>query len=118
MGDDAAFERFAVQEGDYLILATDGLFDNIPQAEIVQLAASEIQLGSGVDVIAERLAQRAHMLSQDKTIDSPFAILAKENNILWKSGGRPDDVTVIVCQVTSSQPELLVRYSFSSLDNK
>lgn len=35
----------------------------------------------------------------DKTRDSPFATLAKDNDIMW-SGGIPDDVAVVVGLVT------------------
>ena len=37
-------------------------------------------------------------LSLDNETDSPFAILAKDNDICW-GGGRPDDITVIVSRV-------------------
>ena len=30
--------------------------------------------------------------------DSPFAVLAKENDIMW-GGGMPDDTTVVVMRV-------------------
>ena len=37
-------------------------------------------------------------------IDSPFALLAKENDIMW-SGGMPDDCTVIVAHVVGEIKE-------------
>ena len=54
--------------------------------------------GAPVQAIAQRLAHRALALSLDSDVDSPFATLAKENDILW-GGGRPDDITVIVSRV-------------------
>ncbi len=33
--------------------------------------------------------------------DSPFALLAKDNDIMW-GGGRPDDITVIVATVVDT----------------
>jgi protein phosphatase PTC7 len=50
--------------------------------------------------LAERLVKQARLLSLDKERDSPFAILAKENDIMW-GGGMPDDTTVIVARVVS-----------------
>ena len=47
--------------------------------------------------LAKRLAHRARELSLDTMIDSPFAILAKENDIMW-GGGMPDDITVIAAR--------------------
>lgn len=34
----------------------------------------------------------------DKTRDSPFALLAKENDVMW-GGGMPDDITVVALRV-------------------
>jgi len=44
-------------------------------------------------------------LSLYKKNDSPFALLAKENGILW-SGGMPDDCAVVCLRVMSTQHEL------------
>lgn len=44
-------------------------------------------------------------LSLDKKTDSPFALLAKENDILW-SGGMPDDCAVVCLRVVTTQQEL------------
>ena len=52
-----------------------------------------------VPALCQKLAHRAQELSVDTSIDSPFARLAKENDILW-SGGIPDDLTVVVSRVT------------------
>ncbi|CAM9820794.1 unnamed protein product, partial [Hapterophycus canaliculatus] len=41
---------------------------------------------------------RARELSLDNTRDSPFALLAKENDIMW-GGGMPDDITVVALRV-------------------
>lgn len=97
-----------VQEGDIIILATDGLFDNVPEETIVATLSKEMErlardtssVGafhaasissadtsatqeSPMKSVADALAKVAHGLSLDRTIDSPFAVLAKENNILW-----------------------------------
>ena len=48
------------------------------------------------------MANRARELSLDKMIDSPFAILAKENDIMW-SGGMPDDCTIIAYHVVGNK---------------
>ncbi|RHY30194.1 hypothetical protein DYB32_004551 [Aphanomyces invadans] len=46
----------------------------------------------------QKLVKRAYDLSLDRTIDSPFARLAKENDKMW-GGGMPDDITIIVARV-------------------
>jgi protein phosphatase PTC7 len=53
---------------------------------------------SALNELAFRLADKARTLSLDKTRDSPFAILAKENDIMW-GGGMPDDTSVVVARV-------------------
>jgi hypothetical protein len=46
--------------------------------------------------LALRLVTRARQQSLDSARDGPFARAAKDNDICWKHGGRPDDVTVLV----------------------
>jgi protein phosphatase PTC7 len=89
--------------GDVVILATDGLFDNMDLDEIVkEVAAWERgDKAQQVRALAEQLVQKARLLSLDKNRDSPFALLAKENDIMW-GGGMPDDTTVVVARVTRS----------------
>lgn len=51
-----------------------------------------------MDALARGIVLKARECSLDKGRDSPFAVLAKENDILW-SGGMPDDTTVAVARV-------------------
>jgi hypothetical protein len=82
---DANHLQIVVEETDLVIMASDGLFDNVAEEEIVRIVnaledeahTSGAQTLARPEIIAQRLAQRAHDLSLDKTIDSPFAILAK-----------------------------------------
>ena len=90
----ASLLRVPVTEGDLIILATDGLFDNMDEDELIQLVVHEPEVSS----LAKKLAYRAQELSSMKDLDSPFARLAKENDIMW-SGGMPDDITIIVSRV-------------------
>jgi len=131
-GEDTSFKNAAescttsihIRRGDIIIMATDGLFDNVELEDIASIsleweekngfirdgdiaarekrweAGSSMTNQSAEDVtgLAEALVQRARENSLDKSIDSPFAILAKENDIMW-SGGMPDDCTVIAMHV-------------------
>jgi protein phosphatase PTC7 len=123
-------ETIPLRRGDIVILATDGLFDNVDIDEI-QLICSQWEEENGfvagnvggtkgredrwtkgksltnvskdsVGKLAERLVKVSRERSLDNSVDSPFAILAKENDIMW-SGGMPDDCTVVVCHVVGSQ---------------
>ena len=113
MPSDATTFSIPVQPGDVIVLATDGLFDNIDLDEIV----SEIedwedkwfgilylkeehptQEQDAMNALAKGLVEKARELSLDKSKDSPFALLAKDNDIMW-SGGMPDDTTVLCARV-------------------
>lgn len=59
--------------------------------------------GEAVKALAELLTRKAREASLDKQRDSPFAILAKENDIMW-GGGMPDDTTVLVARVVTAPP--------------
>ena len=106
---DSCTTSIHVRRGDLIIMATDGLFDNVDEDEICQLALEWEQLhgfirggdiaarerrwsmGNSltklsmetIDELAMNLCQRARKNSLDSTIDSPFAILAKDNDIMW-----------------------------------
>ena len=108
---DSCTSSVHLRRGDIVILATDGLFDNVDADEICQLcleweqscgflrggdiAARERRWTMGnslTHVSAERigdlattLTQRARENSLNTELDSPFALLAKENDIMWVS---------------------------------
>ena len=54
--------------------------------------------------LAKELCELARENSLDNTKASPFAMLAKDNDIMW-SGGMPDDCTVIVAHVVGQDAE-------------
>ncbi|KAE8898717.1 hypothetical protein PF005_g23226 [Phytophthora fragariae] len=87
--------RVPVLEGDLIILATDGLFDNVDEDVLLEIVRAEPDL----ETMTRKLVQKAYDLSLDRTRDSPFARLAKENDLLW-GGGMPDDITIIAARVT------------------
>jgi protein phosphatase PTC7 len=109
---DSCTSSIHVRRGDIVIMATDGLFDNVDVDEIAQIALEwEQQFGfiRGGDILARErrwamgnslsllssevigdlamtLCEKAREKSLDTTADSPFAILAKENDIMWSGG--------------------------------
>ncbi|KAF1795061.1 PPM-type phosphatase domain [Phytophthora cactorum] len=87
--------RVPVLEGDLIILATDGLFDNVDEDVLLEIVRAEPDL----EIMTRKLVQKAYDLSLDRSRDSPFARLAKENDLLW-GGGIPDDITIITARVT------------------
>ena len=97
---DAALVRVPIRDGDVVVLATDGLFDNMPESEVLDILQAA-EAGESEEELATRIATRAQELSLDSSVDSPFALLAKDNDIMW-GGGRPDDITVIVSTIVDT----------------
>lgn len=148
---DANVTGFATRPGDLVVVATDGLFDNLELDEVCTIAAAweeewyggpneGLPLGTlaaaaaaattaggdslssssslsslsslspeeqsereqeAMNDLSSRLCVRSRDLSLDTKTDSPFATLAKENDILW-SGGMPDDCTVVCLRVVDA----------------
>ena len=125
---DSCTSSVHILRGDIIIMATDGLFDNVDIDDITKIALqwehesgfiddggisgrnkrwakgdSRTDISSkAIPKLAETLCQKARENSLDNTIDSPFALLAKENDIMW-SGGMPDDCTVLAMHVVGKE---------------
>ncbi|XP_015910093.1 protein phosphatase PTC7 homolog [Parasteatoda tepidariorum] len=90
-----------VEEGDLILLATDGLFDNLPESVIVQqLSKLRDHNLENMQKMVNTLAFQAHRLAFDATYMSPFSKRARENGINVM-GGKPDDITVLLAAVTN-----------------
>ncbi|KAI5694787.1 hypothetical protein M8J76_007080 [Diaphorina citri] len=92
--------QFQVEDGDVILLATDGVFDNVPDslllAELVRAQGSKDPMQ--LQLVANTIALMARTLAFDETYMSPFAIQARANGISTQ-GGKPDDITVLLAIV-------------------
>ncbi|ORY94064.1 phosphatase 2C-like domain-containing protein [Syncephalastrum racemosum] len=117
---DAQQFTIKVEEGDIVILASDGLFDNLYDDEILEEVQQCIQENkdrvtgdesssadeSGSDpstavpqVISDALAHRAKCVSEDPTNpSSPFQVRAMHEGLYYQ-GGKADDISVLVAIV-------------------
>ncbi|KAH8245430.1 hypothetical protein KR032_010376, partial [Drosophila birchii] len=98
--DCADCQKFATRSGDVLLLATDGVFDNVPLAVLVAVL-SELAFEDDPMVLqmaANSLALMARTLSLNPKFDSPFSKNARLMNI-EAMGGKPDDITVLLATV-------------------
>uniref|UniRef100_A0A1A9WPP8 Protein phosphatase n=1 Tax=Glossina brevipalpis TaxID=37001 RepID=A0A1A9WPP8_9MUSC len=89
-----------VQVGDAILVATDGVFDNVPE-ELLLDVLKEVEGVTDpfkLQMIANTLATMARALSCNGEFLSPFAINARRNNI-YAMGGKPDDITVVLATV-------------------
>lgn len=130
--------KIDLEEGDVIVTATDGLFDNLYEEEIASFVSKSLQTKQKPKVckfhwnihltnlklvevvctkssifnehqvdflfqeIAEFLAVRAQEIGRSASARSPFADAAHEAGYITYSGGKLDDVTVVVSVVQSS----------------
>jgi len=97
--------EFSVEHGDVILLATDGVFDNIPDS-VLGKEIGTLQNGSSapdaaeIQACANSIALIARKLSQDENFLSPFAKNARANGFSNLKGGKEDDVTVLLAAVS------------------
>ncbi|KAH1025539.1 hypothetical protein HUJ05_010247 [Dendroctonus ponderosae] len=96
----ASSDNFPVEDGDVILVATDGVFDNLPQNIILNelIKCQGERCASRLQMVANSIAWMARSLSFDETFISPFAERAFANGINT-IGGKPDDITVILATV-------------------
>jgi protein phosphatase PTC7 len=92
---------FQVREGDYVILATDGLWDNIFDEDVVKILNDHTKLYTNSAEIVEKttreLLLKTHAISKNspKPVYTPFQRYASDNRKTWV-GGKVDDISVMV----------------------
>jgi protein phosphatase PTC7 len=80
---------FDLKKGDIIVIATDGLWDNLSNGDVVTL------LKTPGEKSADNIVKSAKAIMNSTTAQSPFAKEARKQKKQW-SGGKPDDITVIV----------------------
>ncbi|WFD32186.1 protein-serine/threonine phosphatase [Malassezia sp. CBS 17886] len=111
---DAGHWTFDVQPGDVLILASDGLHDNLFDEDIIEQLGDVLahhascpsdEHSSAIDLpyaISRSLCERAREASTDgRLLSSPFQQHANEEGIYYV-GGKNDDITVITAVVAAA----------------
>ncbi|XP_019646720.1 PREDICTED: protein phosphatase PTC7 homolog [Branchiostoma belcheri] len=95
----AGFMSFLVEEGDLIVTATDGLFDNLSDSMVLkELSKLRDHKYENIERTAQNLAEQAQELAFDPEYMSPFATEAQHAGIDVK-GGKPDDITVLLSVV-------------------
>nr|BAU61579.1 serine/threonine phosphatase, family 2C [Gonium pectorale] len=92
-------QRFvvALQQGDLIVLGTDGLWDNCFDEEVASVLKYCGDRSMDVAKMAQVLAHYARHRASDSKFASPFAYAAFQAGYAYM-GGKMDDITVIVCQ--------------------
>eukprot|EP00468_Gymnochlora_sp_CCMP2014_P010331 CAMPEP_0167757786 /NCGR_PEP_ID=MMETSP0110_2-20121227/10114_1 /TAXON_ID=629695 /ORGANISM="Gymnochlora sp., Strain CCMP2014" /LENGTH=479 /DNA_ID=CAMNT_0007644005 /DNA_START=44 /DNA_END=1483 /DNA_ORIENTATION=+ len=105
---DAQLYNVQLQPDDLIILATDGLFDNVSIRRIQRMAEEFMSDGNKTpQQFAKELNDVAFIISRDEDAKTPFAKEVSKQVIPgWRrslgkklSGGKRDDITVVVAVV-------------------
>jgi len=93
--------EFSVEDGDVILVATDGIFDNVPDRLLVQEMDKVWQCKDEkrLQQCANSIALMARRLSKDPKFLSPFSVNALAAG-LEAEGGKPDDITVLLATVS------------------
>ncbi|KAI5356106.1 hypothetical protein L3X38_009001 [Prunus dulcis] len=109
-GDDPSklIERYRIDldDGDVIVTATDGLFDNLYEQEIISIVSKSMQTTLKLEDITKFLATSAQEVGQSTSRRSPFADAAEASGYVGYSGGKLDDVTVILSYVQKKSSAL------------
>eukprot|EP00899_Mesostigma_viride_P025492 jgi/Mesvir1/6127/Mv00831-RA.1 len=92
---DALLYELELQQGDVIVLATDGVLDNLFDEDVVKLLLETRRQKGSAQIAAQLIAVAAQAKARDKTYDSPFAINARKAGRLYV-GGKMDDITALV----------------------
>jgi len=117
---DAYDDQLTVEEGDVIVLGTDGLWDNMYDEDIIGIIKDDINnikeskaevknkkeyleweksTNEVLSGLSFQLIQQAKKYSQDWYRESPFS-KKFNNNGQYYSGGKVDDITIILMYVT------------------
>ena len=109
---DAASDVVQCAPGDVVVMGSDGLFDNVWDKELCEIAdavrqsaPSDVWTEAQVGVLAQRIALTAEAHSVDKLYKSPWSVECAENKAVgilrrfFPRGGKLDDITVVAAVV-------------------
>jgi len=87
----AVVDKVELEEGDIVILATDGLPDNLWDTEIADICASA---GEEVRGLADKLVNAAWKIAIDPFGESPYMERGIDEGLSME-GGKYDDISVV-----------------------
>lgn len=93
-----------LEPGDVILQASDGVFDNVFEDQILELMQRVYRNERSSNDAAEELATLATRLGADKTYKSPFALSAMALGHRF-IGGKQDDVTVLFSIIEETPAE-------------
>lgn len=85
-----------IEVNDIVVVATDGVFDNLYNQDVLDLMNSKQY--SDLQMFTNDISELAFKKSLDTNYDSPFSIGARSHGYDAK-GGKSDDITVVVGKI-------------------
>ncbi|KAL6757479.1 hypothetical protein V8C86DRAFT_2623890 [Haematococcus lacustris] len=97
--EDCDLASFHVHPGDVIVMGSDGLLDNVADLEILAEIKAMVHQGGSANSLTQRLTKLAFDTSVNKVKVTPYSKGASEAFDMVYSGGKPDDITVLVALV-------------------
>jgi protein phosphatase PTC7 len=98
---DAEVGEVPAKEGDVVVVGTDGLFDNVSDDELERIVRMGTAMGFSPRNMAEVIAGFAHEAARCAYRDTPYSVQSRKEKGTTFTGGKPDDITVIVAFIVS-----------------
>lgn len=95
---DADLSEVEVEHGDVVVVATDGVLDNLFPEELVQIVKEGKIMRKSEKEIASRIAKIAFKKAKSEEGKTPFSVSANAAGHVY-SGGKLDDISVICATV-------------------
>ena len=99
-----------LEPDDTIVCATDGVWDNLYETEMLNILKPAPSSDSSTsaplscpELLARAISEASHLHGKDERFLSPFAVNAANHGLSF-SGGKLDDVTVVVCRVCDISP--------------
>uniref|UniRef100_A0A7S4LJK5 Protein phosphatase n=1 Tax=Eutreptiella gymnastica TaxID=73025 RepID=A0A7S4LJK5_9EUGL len=93
---DADMSSHTITEGDFVLLATDGVFDNLFQEQILDLFQ---KYQGDFSALGTHVAEAAFDMASNRTENTPYAIRCHTMIGVAHMGGKMDDITAVVARV-------------------
>ncbi|KAL6848514.1 hypothetical protein ACP4OV_021808 [Aristida adscensionis] len=99
---DAEVGEVPARAGDVVVVGTDGLFDNVADDELGRIVRMGTAMGFSPLNMADVVAAFAHEAARCRYRDTPYSVEKRKHHGTAATGGKPDDITVIVAFIVSS----------------
>jgi len=96
----ADIQHCTLEPGDYIVIGTDGLFDNLYDEDIIRVIESLSDVVS-IKTVAVAIAEKAYEVSKLNEVKIPFNDMAAlYYGMSFWDNGKQDDITVAVVRYT------------------